>query len=200
MADLDDRSAALHAEDRHVAPERRQSVPGLRGLRRSNARRAQPISQSTQSAGWPPQAHRVPHRSSNAGDPCRVHRADSEISEKPDAADPALRHRGSRGRDHRPDPAGSLPDRARAHPAYRQGQQDPRRAPHRQDHRRTCTSTSTSSTRTSPNSPRPGRCSTVCTAGDLPNCPPTRSPPCSSKPPNPHVLNALRSRRTSTAT
>ena len=54
---------------------------------------------------WPPQAHRVPHRSSNPGDPCRVHRADSEISEEPDAAHPALRHRGSRGRDHRPDPA-----------------------------------------------------------------------------------------------
>ena len=32
------------------------------------------------------------------------------------------------------------------------------------------------------------------------NCPPTRSPPCSSKPPNPHELNTLRSRRTSTAT
>ena len=64
----------------------------------------------------------------------------------------------------------------------------------------TCTSTSTSSTRTPPNSPRPGRCSTVCTAGDLPNCPLTRPPPCSSKLPNPHVLNALRSRRTSTAT
>ena len=107
MADLDDRSAALHAQDRHVAPERGQSVPGLRGLRRPHARRAQPISQSTQSADWPPQAHRVPHRSSNPGDPCRVHRADSEISEEPDAADPALRHRGSRRRDHRPDPADS---------------------------------------------------------------------------------------------
>src|SRR6478672_2243417 len=58
----------------------------------------------------------------------------------------------------------------------------------------------TSSTRTSPNSPRPGRCSTVCTAGALPNCPPTRSPPCSSKPPNPPVRTAVRSRRTSTAT
>ena len=35
--------------------------------------------------------------------------------------------------------------------------------------------------------------------GDLSNCPLTPSQPCSSKPPNPHVLNALRSRRTSTA-
>ena len=71
---------------------------------------------------------------------------------------------------------------------------------HRRKPSSTCTSTSMSSTRTSPNSLRPGRCSTVCTAGDPLNCPPTRSPPCSSKPPNPHVLNALRSRRTSTAT
>ncbi|BCI87659.1 hypothetical protein NIIDMKKI_28650 [Mycobacterium kansasii] len=63
-----------------------------------------------------------------------------------------------------------------------------------------CTSTSTSSTRTSPNCPRDGHCSTVCIAGDLPNCPLTRSPPCSSRPPNPRVLNALRSRRTSTVT
>ena len=44
------------------------------------------------------------------------------------------------------------------------------------------------------NSPRRGRCSTACTTGDLPNCPPTRSRPCSSKPPQPHALNALRSR------
>src|SRR6476659_9389810 len=67
MADLDDRSAALRAQDRHVAPERGQSVPGLRGLRRPHARHAQPISRSTQSADWPPQAHRVPHRNSNPG-------------------------------------------------------------------------------------------------------------------------------------
>src|SRR5271165_3448771 len=53
MADLDDRSAALHAQDRQVAPQRGQSVPGLRVLRRPHARRAQPISQSTQSADWP---------------------------------------------------------------------------------------------------------------------------------------------------
>ena len=56
------------------------------------------------------------------------------------------------------------------------------------------------STRTSPNSLRPDRCSTVCTAGNQPNCPLTRLPPCSNKPPNPHVRNAVRSRRTSTAT
>src|SRR6266480_964411 len=30
MAGLDDRAAALHAEDRRAAPERRQGVPGLR--------------------------------------------------------------------------------------------------------------------------------------------------------------------------
>ncbi|CAM2759857.1 tyrosine-type recombinase/integrase [Mycobacterium intermedium] len=64
----------------------------------------------------------------------------------------------------------------------------------------TCTSTSPSSIRTSPNSPRPGRCSTVGTAGNPPNCRPTPSPPCSSTPPKPHALNTLRSRPTSTAT
>src|SRR6476646_1863137 len=135
MADLDDRSAALHAQDRRVAPERRQSVPDLPGLRRPHARRAPPISQSTQSADWSPQTHRVPHRNSNPGDPCRVHRANSEIPQEPDAAHPSLRHRGSRGRDHWPDSAGSLPDRTRAHPAHRQGQQDPRRTAHRENRR-----------------------------------------------------------------
>ena len=48
--------------------------------------------------------------------------------------------------------------------------------------------------------PATRRCSTLCTAGALPNGPPTRSPPCSSKLPNPPVLTAVRSRRTSTAT
>ena len=104
MAGLDDRPAALRAQDSRVAAQRRQSVPGLRIPRRHHARRAQPGSQSPQSAGRPPQAHRVPHRTSNEGHPCRVHRPDSEISQEPDAADPALRHRRARRRDHRPDP------------------------------------------------------------------------------------------------
>ena len=56
MAGLDDRSAALHAEDRRAAPQRRQSVPGLRRPRRHHPRRAQPGSQGPQSAGQPQQA------------------------------------------------------------------------------------------------------------------------------------------------
>ena len=58
-----------------------------------------------------------------------------EVPPEPDAAHPALRHRRTRRRDHRPDPAGPLPDRARARHPHRQGQQDPRRAADRQDDR-----------------------------------------------------------------
>ncbi len=45
----------------------------------------------------PQDAHRVPHRARNTGDPCRVHRPDGEVTPEPDAAHPALRHRRTRG-------------------------------------------------------------------------------------------------------
>ena len=57
------------------------------------------------------QAHRLPHRARDTGDPRRVHRDDCQIPPQPDAAHPALRHRRARVRDHRPDPARPLPDR-----------------------------------------------------------------------------------------
>ena len=48
--------------------------------------------------------------------------------------------------------------------------------------------------------PANGRCSAARTTGSPPDCQPTRSPPCSSKPPGPPARRVPRSRRTSTAT
>ena len=65
--------------------------------RRPHPRRAQPSRQGPQSPGSPQEAHRVPHRAPNSGDPCRVHRPDGEIAPEPDVAHLALRHRRTRG-------------------------------------------------------------------------------------------------------
>ena len=89
-------SAALRAEDRRAAPERRQGVPGLRRPGGHHPRRAQPGSQGPQSPGSAPQARRLPHRTRDTGDPRRVHGEDAEIPPEPDAAHPALRHRRAR--------------------------------------------------------------------------------------------------------
>ena len=50
-----------------------------------------------QSPSSPQDTHRVLHRIPNAGNSCRVHRADGEIAPQPDVAHLALRHRCTRG-------------------------------------------------------------------------------------------------------
>ena len=80
----------LRDQDRHVAPQRRQGVSGLRVLRRSHPRRAQPGRQGTQGPSSPQGAHRVPRRTRNTGDPCRIRRVNDEVPQKPDVAHLAL--------------------------------------------------------------------------------------------------------------
>jgi len=46
--------------------------------------------QGPQGPDSPQDAHRVPHRTPNTGDPCSVHRADDEIPPESDAAHPAV--------------------------------------------------------------------------------------------------------------
>jgi site-specific recombinase XerC len=73
--------------------------------------------------GSAPQARRLPHRTRDTGDPRRARGEHAEIPAEPDAAHPALRHRRAGTGDHRPDPAGPVPDRTRAPHPHRQGQQ-----------------------------------------------------------------------------
>ena len=114
MAGLDDRSAALRAR----RPSRCGSAPSKRSWP-TRPRKTSPSSRSARQPrpskrpAQPQNTDRLPHRTRNTGHPRRVHRADSEIPQEPDAAHPALRHRRPRERDHRPDPARPLPDRTR---------------------------------------------------------------------------------------
>ena len=155
LAGLDDRSAALRAQDGHVAAERRQSVPGLRSDEDLTLVALSQAAKALKAPASPRRPIEYLTEPETRADPRRVHRQHREIAPQPDAADPALRHRRPRRRDHRPDPAGPAPDRARAHHAHRQGQQDPHRAAHRARRSSTCTSTWTSSTRTSRHCLRP---------------------------------------------
>ena len=76
-------------DQRHYTPK--SSRCGSARSKRSWPTRPTKTSRSSRSASrpkhskrrWPPQAHRVPHRSSNPGHPCRLHRADSQIAPQP---------------------------------------------------------------------------------------------------------------------
>ncbi len=113
LAGLDDRPAALRAEDHRAAAEHRQSVPDVLLPRRHHPRRAQPDSQGPTSPSQREEADRVPHRARDTGRARRLHRPHREIAQEPNAADPALRHRRPRRRDHQPEAAGPLPGPAR---------------------------------------------------------------------------------------
>ena len=105
------RAAPLRAQDGHAAPDRDQDVPGLQRLRGHHPDRAQPGRED------PARLRPAPgHRSSTSPNPkpgpCspRTPGGTAQVTPEPDAADPALRHRRPRQRDHRPDPAGPGPD------------------------------------------------------------------------------------------
>ena len=200
MASLDDRSSGLRAEVRHAAPECREGVPGLRRPGGHHPHRAQPGSQGTQGPGPAPQARRLPHPAPDTGDHGRAHRHDRQVPPQPDAAHLALRHRGARVGDHRTDPAGPAPGRARARDPHRQEEQDPRGAADRQDDRTPARLSHRVPPRRSTPARDDGRCSTACTTGSPPGCQRTRSPPCSARPRNLRVRTVHPFPAASTAT
>jgi integrase/recombinase XerD len=54
------------------------------------------LSQDPEGTRQSKNTHRVPHRTRNASRPCRVHRHHEQVTQKPDAAHPPLRHRRPR--------------------------------------------------------------------------------------------------------
>jgi hypothetical protein len=83
-------------DQRHYAPK--TVTLRLSAVKRSWRTRPTKTSPSSRSAsqrkpskpGPPEDAHRIPHRTRNTGDPRRVHRTDDEFPQEPDAAHPAV--------------------------------------------------------------------------------------------------------------
>ena len=74
LAGLEERPAALRAEDHRVAAHYRQRVPDLRLPRRHHTRRAQPVRWRPTGTSQREEADRVPHQTPDTGRARRLHR------------------------------------------------------------------------------------------------------------------------------